>query len=167
MEENHYLEKCVIFYPILSWMTWHFVIGQRWRSWTLAGKGDWNSREGKTVRVLYYEEDSSMPGQDLYEPMTSWHAYDYVPLHNFIMWGSGVSADICGQNKPRWHRIRVRVYKTLCDLQKRRRGTGIAVQCLVRIPRELKEFCTTDLQNWRKRQTISERSTLRFWTQQG
>lgn len=31
------------------------------------------------MKVLYYEEDLSGPGHDLYVPMTSRLAYDYVP----------------------------------------------------------------------------------------
>jgi len=43
------------------------------------------------VKVLYYEEDLSRPGQDLYVPMTSrLHvAYDYVPWDSIEGLASG------------------------------------------------------------------------------
>lgn len=63
------------FYPTMSDMV--LVKGEDPRPWLAEIVGI--QERVKTVKVLYYEEDLSRPGQDLYVPMTSRLAYDYVP----------------------------------------------------------------------------------------
>ena len=63
------------FYPTMSDMV--LVRGEDPQPWLakIVGIQEW----AKTVKVLFYEEDFSRPGQDLYVPMTLGLAYDYVP----------------------------------------------------------------------------------------
>lgn len=65
----------VPFYPKLNDMV--LVEGEDPQPWLAKIVGI--QERAKTIRVLYYEEDLSRPGQDLFVPMTSRLAYDYVP----------------------------------------------------------------------------------------
>ena len=75
----------VPFYPKLNDMI--LIKGEDPEPWLAKVIGI--QERAKTVRVLYYEEDPSMPGQDLYVPMTSWEAYDYVPWDSIITFSLG------------------------------------------------------------------------------
>lgn len=75
----------VPFYPELNDMI--LIKGEDPEPWLAKVIGI--QERAKTVRVLYYEEDPSMPGQDLYVPMTSRQAYDYVPWDSIITFSLG------------------------------------------------------------------------------